>query len=90
MRRKVLLTAAGLCTVFLSAISHGADYPARPVRFVIGFAPGGASDTMVRVIEARLSENLRQPVVIDNRPEAGSPARASIDSTERQAWQATN
>ena len=78
MRRKVLLTAAGLCTVFLPAMSQGADYPARPIRFVIGFAPGGASDTMVRVIGARLSENVRQPVVIDNRPGAGGNIAAEI------------
>jgi tripartite-type tricarboxylate transporter receptor subunit TctC len=55
-----------------------ADYPARPIRFVLGFAPGGASDTMARVVANRLSENLSQPVVIDNRAGAGGNIAAEI------------
>jgi len=78
MRREMLLAAAVLGAVSFSPASHGADYPARPIRFVIGFAPGGASDTMVRVIGARLSEKVRQPVVIDNRPGAGGNIAAEI------------
>ncbi|MGQ0752297.1 MAG: Bug family tripartite tricarboxylate transporter substrate binding protein [Betaproteobacteria bacterium] len=78
MRRKIVLTAATISTVFFPWLLHAAEYPARPIRFVIGFAPGGASDTMVRVIGARLSENLRQPVVIDNRPGAGGNIAAEI------------
>ena len=78
MRREMLLAAAVLGAVSFSPASLGADYPARPIRFVIGFAPGGASDTMVRVIGARLSENVRQPVVIDNRPGAGGNIAAEI------------
>ena len=77
MRREIVLAAA-LSAVFFSAIPHAAEYPTRPLRFVIGFAPGGASDTMVRVIGARLSENLRQPVIIDNRPGAGGNIAAEI------------
>ena len=54
------------------------QYPARPIRFVLGFAPGGASDTMARVVATRLSENLGQPVVIDNRAGAGGNIAAEI------------
>lgn len=78
MRHEMLLAAAVLSAVSFSPASLGAEYPARPIRFVIGFAPGGASDTMVRVIGARLSENVRQPVVIDNRPGAGGNIAAEI------------
>ena len=55
-----------------------ASYPARPIRFVLGFAPGGASDTMARAIGTRLSEGLGQPVVIDNRAGAGGNIAAEI------------
>jgi len=54
------------------------QYPTRPIRFVLGFAPGGASDTMARAIGTRLSEGLGQPVVIDNRAGAGGNIAAEI------------
>jgi tripartite-type tricarboxylate transporter receptor subunit TctC len=77
MRRTIAVTVA-LHAVLLCTVAEGADYPARPIRFVIGFAPGGASDTMVRVVGAKLSDNLKQPVIIDNRPGAGGNIAAEI------------
>ena len=47
------------------------DYPERPLRFVIGFLPGGVSDTIARVVGVKLGERLNQRVVIDGRPGAG-------------------
>ena len=59
--------------VSLAAIGGAAalDYPTRPVRWVVGFAPGGANDILARLIGQRLSERLGQQFVIENKPGAG-------------------
>jgi tripartite-type tricarboxylate transporter receptor subunit TctC len=47
------------------------SYPARPVRVISGFAPGGGSDIMARLIAERMHESLGRPFIVDNRPGAG-------------------
>lgn len=66
---KVLLSI-GL--VFFSFLAQAQSWPAKPIRLVIPFAPGGGTDILARVIAPRLSELLGQPIVIDNKPGASS------------------
>jgi tripartite-type tricarboxylate transporter receptor subunit TctC len=68
--------AIGLLAVAISAFAAigsaaALDYPTRPVRWVVGFAPGGANDILARLIGQRLSERLGQQFVIENKPGAG-------------------
>jgi tripartite-type tricarboxylate transporter receptor subunit TctC len=72
-RRKVLHLAAG--TAALPAMSGSApaqSYPARPVHVLVGYAAGSASDIIARLMAQRLSEQLGQPFVIENRPGAAT------------------
>src|ERR1700712_5309846 len=70
--------ALGVVAIGLSALiwpAGGAlalDYPTRPVRFVVGYPPGGATDILARLIGQRLSEKLGQQFVIENKPGAGN------------------
>lgn len=61
----------------LAAVAAAAQsWPARPVRLLVGFPPGGAADTVARTFQAPLSRSLGQPVVIENRAGAGSSIAA--------------
>ncbi len=63
-----ILAVAALCLV--SAV-NAETYPAKPIRFIVPFPPGGPTDVLARVLGQKLSEQMGQPVVLDNRPGAG-------------------
>jgi tripartite-type tricarboxylate transporter receptor subunit TctC len=58
-------------TLFAGAAAAQAPYPARPITMVVGFAPGGGTDTASRIIAKKLGENLSQAVLVENKPGAG-------------------
>ena len=64
--------------IFSNAFAAEPGYPQRPIRFVIPQSPGGASDTVGRVVAQKLSERLGQPFVIDNRPGATGNVGAEL------------
>ena len=74
---KVLLLAS-LCW---SAGVSAQTWPTRPIRMIVAFAPGGPTDIVSRVIAQRLSEQLGQPVLIDNKPGAGGNLAAELAAT---------
>ena len=79
-RRTFLHLAASAAA--LPAVSHVAwaqTYPSRPVRWIVGYLPGGPNDVVARLIGQWLSERLGQPFIVENRPGAGTnmPPRRS-------------
>jgi tripartite-type tricarboxylate transporter receptor subunit TctC len=70
-RRAFLLLLAGALPA-MSEVARAQDYPVRPIRLVVGFAAGGTQDVIARLIGQRLSEELGQQIVVENRAGAAS------------------
>lgn len=77
-KRMMILLFPAVALLMQSAAQAAEPYPTRPIRFVVGFLPGGPSDTIARVVGAKLGEILGKPVVIDNRAGAGGNLSADI------------
>ena len=71
MKRYLVEVVLGLAGLALSAGAAAQAYPVRPVRLVVPFPAGGATDILARTISQKASEKLSQQIVIDNRPGAG-------------------
>jgi tripartite-type tricarboxylate transporter receptor subunit TctC len=60
-------SAALLSACLLCPVAHAQSYPAKPIRFLVGFTPGGTNDFVARALGQKLTENLGQSVVVENR-----------------------
>lgn len=79
-RAALLVPAALLCAsaVFTSPAHADSNYPGKPIRIIVPFSPGGATDTLARLFGQKLMESWGQPVLVENRPGAGGNIGAEM------------
>ena len=76
MKRLIVVTLVAMLTAAASASAVAQAFPVKPVRLVVAFAPGGATDTFSRVTAAEMSKSLGQQVIVENHPGAGTTIAA--------------
>jgi tripartite-type tricarboxylate transporter receptor subunit TctC len=85
--RRALLATAVVSGIGFAGRASAQSYPARTIKMIVPFAPGGPADTMARLAAQRLSSGLGQSVIIDNRPGAGgSIATKAVSSAEPDGY----
>lgn len=73
-----ILVFAVIGSLLTCELALGQPYPAKPVRFMVGFPPGGGNDVVARIVAAKLGEFWNQTIVIDNRPGATGTLAANL------------
>jgi tripartite-type tricarboxylate transporter receptor subunit TctC len=87
MRKILLLLVVCIVASPGAQAQDASGYPGKPVRMVVGFPPGGGTDIVARILVPRLSEQLGQPVVIENRPGAtGTTAAAQVAASPADGY----
>ncbi len=69
---RLLLAASLLCIAGAAGLARAADYPSRPVRWIVPYAPAGTTDVLARIVAQWLSEKLGQTFIIENKPGGGN------------------
>ena len=79
MRRPLLRAPLAALALTLTAFAaHAADWPTKPIKFVVPFGAGGANDLVARAVAESAAKQLGQPIIIDNKPGAGSVLGSDI------------
>ena len=78
-----LLIAALGAVLLGSSVSHAQDFPNKPIRIIVPYTAGGSSDYVARTVAAKLQENLKNPVVVENKP--GGNAQIGCDYVAKSA-----
>jgi len=73
-----LLAALAAASVVAGPASAQQSFPAKPIRFIVAFAPGGIADTIGRTIGQKLTNRVGQPVIVENRSGAGGALAAKV------------
>lgn len=76
-RRLAILTSIALMAVLTSPAAFSQAWPTKPIKLIVPFPPGGATDVVARALGERLQARLGQPVIIDNRPGASTAIGAT-------------
>jgi len=79
--RQTTTLLAGLVLGAAAALANAQNFPSRPVTLTVGFAPGGGTDTAARIVAKKLTENIGQAVVVENRAGAGGNIAAQQIAT---------
>ena len=80
---RISLAMMALAALVPAALSQPALYPNRPIRLVVPYPAGGATDVVARIVAEKMSEELGQQIYVDNRPGAGTMIGASRSAV---AW----
>ena len=72
------LVACVALSTFAVAVHAQDHYPSKPIKFVVGYSPGGSNDILARIVAKRLGDSLGQPVIVDNRPSTGAIVGAVV------------
>jgi tripartite-type tricarboxylate transporter receptor subunit TctC len=70
--------AAAIALLIAASAAFGQGYPSKPIRIVVPFAPGGGTDILTRIMVPKMNELLKQQLIVDNRPGAGSQIGAEL------------
>ena len=90
MRRSLLVTGSSYSPGSAGTQAQAQAWPSKPIRVIVPFYPGSATDVMARLVMEQVSAQIGQPIIVENRPGAGNTigmgAVAKADPTATPSW----